>query len=68
MSQTRTAWDVRTGEILCLVDGDKIIHIRVDEKSGQRARLVVSAPDSVHVSHVSRADKHRSMFDIVKPQ
>lgn len=47
MSDTRTIWDVRPGEKLMLDDGRVLVELL--EKSGKRARLLVTAPRDVSI-------------------
>lgn len=53
-------FDLRTGDELRL-DGGKIV-VTLLEKSGQRARIVVEADDSVQIRVVEKHDSDKKMM------
>lgn len=53
-------FDLRTGDELRL-DGGKIV-VTLLEKSGQRARIVVEADDSVQIRVVEKQEAHEKIL------
>ena len=57
-TETRTVWDVRPGEQLVL-DGSRI-SVRVLDKSGKHARLLIVAPRDISIRR-EESDQPRAM-------